>query len=213
MNHPYANIIAALFTGVNPETVEFHKSAAEVLQDYHEPNYGALQKVAATFARNAYASAGLDASYEFFLFDGLTKVSHWLPEYDHFTDPVFRLIANHWSDVVCEQAAQESQEKSAAVAGILSGLGSLVAKGGPAAVKTLLTLGAATGAGAGALYWGLNRHATEDEDNIEAMKERLHHYNQITRELTQDLQRNSVSTPQAAKKTVQDDSGTPYVTT
>lgn len=209
---PYSSIIAAVLHGVNPDEIEFHKASAKALSDYHDPNYGALEKLAASFAVNMYRETGQTASTEYFLFEGLTKVASWLPEYDKFTDPVFASIAGSYGEALDCMKEQASLNKSAGIASMLTSLVSGAARATPAMVKTLMTAGAATGAGMGALYWGLNRHSTEDEEQLEAQKERLRHYTRITREISDDLRRNNVTEPEEAKKTIQQDAGTPFVT-
>ena len=56
-------------------------------------------------------------------------------------------------------------------------------------VKSLLALSAATGIGAGALYWTLKRDATEEATPNEVMRNKLDYYRSLTKDLESSIGR------------------------
>ena len=204
--------LACLIHGVDPRTFEYHKGAAEVLENYRDPAYGVLQKMAANFAANAYEAAGYAGCVEHILFDGLRKQAHWYPEFDKWTDPVLRVMTHEFGQSLDAQAEVEYQAKHAGVGSMLMGLLGRGAALAPQMTKMMLGTGAVTGAGLGAIGWGLNRDSTEDDLKTEAMRERLRHYRKITHEISQDLRRNNaLDAPESPTQVIKDDAGTQNV--
>lgn len=76
-------------------------------------------------------------------------------------------------------------------AGVAAGLAAKLSRLGlsvtPALLKTMIYTGTAAGLGGGALAWGLNRHAKQDDADLEAMQARIDAYNRITHEISGKL--------------------------
>ena len=76
-------------------------------------------------------------------------------------------------------------------AGVVAGLAAKLSRLGisvtPALLKTLMYTGTATGIGAGALTWGLNRHSKQDNADLESMQSQIDAYNRITDEISGKL--------------------------
>lgn len=212
MNNTFAESIACLFEGVDPTLMPFLKGAAFVHDDDSVETYGAIQKMAAHFAANLYAAAGERLSFEYSLFDSLRKVAKWEEGYDRFTTPVLDVLTRVVADARLQECELEHVNKQAAVPGFLLNLLGTTAAAAPTVSKMLLGMGAATGAAAGGLTWGLNRHSSEDENKIEAMKERVNHYKRITREISEDLKRNAVmNDPRDSRRLIAEDAATSFV--
>ena len=215
----YGSILACVLHGVAPDTYEFHKAAVDKLSDVNDPNYGALDRMVANYAAEAFNAADKRASFEYCLYDNLRKAAQWFPEFNRFTDPVYSVMAREVNmDIedgnrVKSAAAQQADlDKRAAILNTVLNMAGKGVTSTPALTKMLLGAGAATGAGAGALYWGLNRDSNEDDEKIEAMKERLKHYHRITNEISSDLQRNNATRSQEPQDIIKQDAGTTNVT-
>jgi len=92
--------------------------------------------------------------------------------------------SRHSEDVYLELvkacALSENLEKQA-FAETVEGAGSLA--------KGLGYAGILGGAGLGSLYWLLSRHATQNEADVEAEKQKLNYYHHLNRELQDSLKR------------------------
>jgi hypothetical protein len=207
----YAQQLACLFQGVNPDEYYIHKAAAELLTDVRDPQYGQLSKMAAHIAANLYKAVGEEGSPEYCLFDQLRKSATWFPAFDEYTDPVLAALARDVQRTHTETRTVDEITKSAGVGAMLTGLVGGALKNAPMIGKFGLGMAAATGAGLGGLYWGLNRHANEDDAQTEALKERLNQYRKITNEISGDLQRKGITVPGQVKQTIQNDSGAQFV--
>jgi len=205
--------LACLIHGVDPRTFPYHLKMAATLGDMNQNGYGYLEKMACNFAANLYEATGQGRSFEACLFRQLTKVAQWLPGLDHFVAPVFKALIKEHSDALSEQAGGEESKAAAAIPAFLLstiGRGAMMT---PQLLKTMMGGAAITGAGVGALGWGLNRDSTADELDTEAMREKLRHYRKITNEISDDLKRNNaVDMPEHPANVIARDAHTDHVT-
>ena len=56
-------------------------------------------------------------------------------------------------------------------------------------------MAAAGGAGAGALTWLAGKHAREDSNDVEAIKQKLQYYRSLTKEIREELQSKKITPP------------------
>jgi glycerate kinase len=70
---------------------------------------------------------------------------------------------------------------------LLPNLVSMAGKSTPDIVKSIATAGAVGGGITGGLYWLLNRHSQEDEDEAEVVKAKIDYYNKISDEIKRQL--------------------------
>lgn len=188
-----------------------HKAAAEHLSNPRSENYGALEKMGAHIAAELYVSTGQMLSPEYCIFNNLRKVASWYPALDRFVEPVFNALCNEFMGAAELTRAQDEAVKKASIGAILSNIVGKTITGGPAVAKMILAGGAAAGAGAGALYWGLNRDSMEDDDKTEAMKAKIKLYNRITREISEDMRRNNTHPTESNREIISENAGTNHI--
>ena len=70
---------------------------------------------------------------------------------------------------------------------LLPNLVSLTGRATPEAVKIMAGAGALGGGITGGLYWLLNRHSQEDEDEAEVIKAKIDYYNRLSNEIKRQL--------------------------
>lgn len=89
--------------------------------------------------------------------------------------------------------ACEAEVKSAAALKDMANLGGAWMAPGVAGLglagKGLLYAGAGAGAGMGALWWMLNRHASQDDADNEAKQKQVEYYNRLAEELEDSMRR------------------------
>lgn len=111
---------------------------------------------------------------------------------DEATAPAFHLQllsempkwSSHAEDVcrtVVQTCATVQTLEKRAFEDVLSGAGALG--------RTIGYTGMAGGAGLGALYWMLSRHATQDEADIEGKKQQAQYYDRLNRDLQDSMRR------------------------
>ena len=110
------------------------------------------------------------------------KILHDLPGWSTHAQDVYETV-------VKSCALAETLEKRA-FADTVEGVGSLA--------KGIGYAGIAGGAGLGALYWMLARHANQGDADVESKKHQLAYYNRLNAELKDSLQRKYQYAPEAA---------------
>jgi len=133
-----------------------------------------LMKLACELASNIYTLAGPVSPYSI-LVTKCANTEGWNPALD-------------WVGEACLAAFPEPEEKAGAgipafAAGLLQG----AQRGAPDALLGLAGLSALAGAGLGTLNWKVQRDITEDEDEVELLKERAAQYRALTRRLDEEL--------------------------
>ena len=168
--------IAALRMGVSTRAVPFLKAASDAIENPNTPGYGMRQRVVCRLIAGIYKEAGEMDQLGFHLYDKLSS-ANWVPELDRYYDIALRGLAAGGID-----------KMASALPGILaSGVGKGVALT-PDIVKTMIGAGIGTGAAAGSLYWLANRDTEEDDAKVEALRAKIRHYRQITKNISADIQ-------------------------
>lgn len=152
-----------------------------------EANYGFVQKFVCKVAADAFAEAGRKNEIEYHVFEKLALAPVWHPQFDAYSDAALTAlgkIATEYEQQM-EHASTESIVKEAA--SFLPNLISTAGKSTPEIVKNLAAAGALGGGITGGLYWLLNRHSQEDEDEAEVIKAKIDYYNKISDEIKRQL--------------------------
>ena len=178
MNEAYeiGGTLAALRMGVSPRALPFLKAASETLSDPNTPGYGKLQSLVCALVAGIYKEAGQMDAPEYHIYDTLSK-SAWVPALDRYYDVAVSALG----------AAGILEKAASSIPGLLAeGVGKGVALT-PELIKTMIGAGIGTGAAAGSLYWMANRDTDEDNANVEALRAKIRHYRQITKNISSDL--------------------------
>ena len=191
--------LACVNAGIDPLNFEFHKSAVEHRENPSTPGYGVFERGLAKLAAGMYAGCGEMDSMEYHLFDQLTKSAEWYPQFNVFTDPVLSTLGEALGDAIGQDLQLQQNTKTAALhQGLLGALGERALSWSPSLMQGLLMASAATGAGAGSMWWALNRDATQDDTDNAAMQTRIDHYGKLTKQISRRLRDSNALTPAPA---------------
>jgi hypothetical protein len=179
--------IAAAARGIPVETLLYKKAAVDTLADHKQLGYGALQRVVCKYAAEAFKEAGKMTKFAYHMYNNLAHVENWYPELDDYYDAAVMALGKVHGDI--RKEAQENTNaavfnKQAGIAGnLLAGIGKIT----PEVWKTLLAAGSTGGVVGGTTAWLANRSVEEDAPKLQAMKEKIKYYNQLTDEIETQL--------------------------
>lgn len=152
-----------------------------------EANYGFTQKFVCKVAADAFAEAGRKNEMEYHIFEKLAQAAVWHPEFDRYSDAAFAALGK----IAFEQETQAKEAKADLLVkqakNFLPELLSMAGSSTPDIIKAMAAAGALGGGVTGGLYWLLNRHAQEDEDEAEQIKAKINYYNKISDEIKNQL--------------------------
>lgn len=205
-----ASAIGALMENVSPEELPRFIGAKRAFENPMHPDYGKFQQVLCKIAASAYFNAGKLHQPEAHLYATLAR-KNWNSRFNTVADAVLEGLGK--SAMFSEDGAQFVKQALSipallAMEGVSAG-----AHLGLAATPAAVTLGLAGaglgGAGLGSLYWLANRHATEDNNDVEAMKNKLRYYRTLTGDISNSLKARGImnSTHPDRKHHDDDDSG------
>ena len=193
--------LACIMHGVDPYDLDLKKEANE----YSERDT-VTKACVCKMAADMYEGCGKTDRPEYFVFRKLARAADWPDPLDTFYDSVLTGLGTF----VSRSDAEFAQEGKAAGVGVMGGLiPSLVGKGlalTPSMLATLAGLGVGVGAAGGAVSWKMNRDSDKDEAGLEAMKARIKYYNQITDEISRDLEEKGDIGPEDVDKYEQNES-------
>jgi len=207
MESPYYNLglsIAAAAHGVSAQEVMAKKASVETVGNHKEPGYGAIQRLVCKYAASAYEECGQMEKFAYHVFNKLASARPWWPEYDEYYDAAASALGRVHGEIRKEAERAESREiyKSAGVFGNVAGG---LAKLSPSVLRTMLAGGAVAGLGTGSLAWLANRGIQHDQPKLEAMRNRIDYYNQLTEEIESELaSRGTPATREEVEELVQD---------
>lgn len=165
-----------------------------------EANYGYVQKFVCKVAADAFAEAGRKAEMEYHIFEKLASAPVWHPQFDNYSNAALIALGK----VAMEHEQQEKEAATEAItkeaATLLPNLISMTGKSTPDIVKGLAAAGALGGGITGGLYWLLNRHSQEDEDEAEVIKAKIDYYNKISDEIKRQLGTKKVAPAELASQ-------------
>lgn len=183
--------IAVFGAGFDKKAFNTNVGMVSALSDHEHPHYGKFQKCVCKYAANAFREAGNMVSFEYELFKKASETPTWYPELDRFSDAVLRALGT----TVKQARAERSDNIKAAIvksaapnpAAILPMIMRTGTKWTPDVLKNLAAFGIGGGAVAGSLSWIMNRHANEDESNIEAMDAKRRYYKTLANQIRNEI--------------------------
>lgn len=160
---------------------------ASTIDNAKEANYGFIQKFACRVAADAFAEAGRKNEMEYHVYEKLASAPLWYAEFDRYSDAAFAALGA----VAMEHEQQVKEAKADALVkeakNFLPNLISMAGSSTPDIIKAMAAAGALGGSVTGGLYWLLNRHSQEDEDEAEQIKAKVNYYNKISDEIKRQL--------------------------
>lgn len=175
--------------------------------DTKAANYGYAQRMICKVASEFFAEAGLKDEYEFHLFDKLANAPQWFPEMDDFSDAAQEGIGRVALEMNEEAQTQNGDAVVKFASGILPAALSMAGRSTPEVVKTMAGAGALGGGVMGGLYWLMNRHTKEDEDEAEVIKAKIDYYNRVSGEIKRQLANKGRMNTDEAKRTAKAPAG------
>ena len=179
--------LASAARGRDPQSLVTISGLVYTVDNYKETNYGFIQKFACKIAADAFAEAGRKNEMEYHIFEKLAHTPFWHPEFDAYSDAALASlgkIADEYEQQI-KEASNDTIVKQAA--NFLPSLLTTAGKVTPDVVRAIAGVGAVGGGITGGLYWLLNRHSEEDEDEAEVVKAKIDYYNKISDEIKRQL--------------------------
>lgn len=189
--------LAAVALNRDPQNLVTLSGLVSTIDNTKEANYGFIQKFVCKVASDAFAEAGRKHEIEYHILEKLASVPVWYPEFDTYSNAVFASLGKIATDHE-NQIKEATHETIVKQAGFLPNLLSMAGKATPDIVKTFAGAGAIGGGLTGGLYWLLNRHAQEDEDEAEVIKAKIDYYNKISDEIKRQLGTEKIEPAQLA---------------
>jgi hypothetical protein len=179
--------LASAARGRDPQSLVTISGLVSTVDNYKETNYGFIQKFACKIAADAFAEAGRKNEIEYHIFEKLARTPSWYPELDAYSDAALASlgkIADEYEQQI-KEASNDTIVKQAT--NFLPSILTTAGKVTPELVRAVAGLGVAGGGIAGGLYWLMNRHSEEDEDEAEVVKAKIDYYNKISDEIKRQL--------------------------
>lgn len=180
--------LAGALLGKNPQELTAVSGFVSTVSNSKEAAYGYLQKCACKIAADAFEEAGRKNELEYHIFEKLAKADQWYPEFENYSDAVFRALGTISLEHEKQSAYMQNEALTKQAAGsILPNLLSITGRTTPEIVKIMAGAGALGGGITGGLYWLLNRHSQEDEDEAEVIKAKIDYYNRLSNEIKRQI--------------------------
>jgi hypothetical protein len=195
--------MASIALDRDPQNLVTISGLVSAIDNPKEANYGFVQKFVCKVAADAFSEAGRKTEFEYHIFDKLANTVVWYPEFDSYSNAALSAlgkVAMEYEEQI-KEASNEAIVKEAS--NFLPGLVAMAGKSTPDVIKTLAGAGALGGSITGGLYWLLNRHSQEDEDEAEVIKAKIDYYNKISDEIKKQLGTKNIAPAEVASQ-VQD---------
>jgi hypothetical protein len=165
--------VTAAAHGCSVKEYEMIKGAAEEFESsgtFEQAQWGrAVSKIASEILK----AGGYENSQAFIIYDKLSKAPEWCDGYNQFVE-------------IAEESLGKAVIKSAAFSPAVAAVASKAALT-PEALRWLIGLSAAGGAGLGSLAWLMRRDSRENDEEIEALEEKRKYYNQLAADIKSRL--------------------------
>lgn len=179
--------LAAAAHGRDSNNIVALSGLVSTVDNPKETNYGFIQKFVCKVAADAFAEAGRKNEMEYHVFEKLATTPVWYSEFDNYSDAAFAALGlvafEH--EQLNKEASRDDLVKQAK--NFLPNLISMAGSSTPDVIKAMAAAGALGGGITGGLYWLLNRHSQEDEDEAEQIKAKIDYYNKISDEIKRQL--------------------------
>lgn len=190
--------IASAARGRDPQSLVTISGLVSTVDNPKEANYGFTQKFVCKVAADAFSEAGRKHEIEYHIFEKLASTPIWYPEFDTYSDAVFSALGAVATEHENTKKQADAEVIVKQAAGLLPQLITTTGKSTPDIIKSLAAAGALGGGITGGLYWLLNRHSQEDEDEAEVMKAKIDYYNKISDEIKSQLGKKKLAPAQLA---------------
>lgn len=183
--------IAASARGVAVEDVLKKKASTDTVANHKVAGYGSIQRLVCKYAAEAFKESGKMTSFPYHMYEKLARTQNWYPALDDWYDAAVTALGKVHGEIRKEaaEAVRDSIYKYAGIgSSVMAGLGKIT----PEVWKTLLAAGSLGGVTGGATAWLANRSIEEDEPKLQAMKEKIKYYNQLSDEIESQLSSRSV---------------------
>jgi hypothetical protein len=190
--------LASSARGRDPQSLVAIAGLVSTIDNPKEANYGFIQKFVCKIAADAFSEAGRKNEVEYHIFEKLAHTSIWYPEFDVYSDAAFASIGKLATEHEHQIKEASSEELVKQAQNFLPNLISMAGRSTPDIIKSLAAAGALGGGITGGLYWLLNRHSQEDEDEAEVVKAKIDYYNKISDEIKKQLGTKNVAPAQLA---------------
>jgi len=159
---------------------------------------GEMSKMACRIAAHAFAELGEKHELTFHYFNEMSKSARWNTEFQPYADAVVVALARMNASATDRHYAEQEEniKHGAAIGSTAARILGTTASNTPQIATALLGLAAAGGAGAGALTWLAGKHAREDSNDVEEIKQKLNYYRSLTREIKEELRAKKISPPE-----------------
>lgn len=179
--------IGFIRNNVNAADVETIMARENTFRDLEKSQYGVLQKVTCKMAACMYALTGQTDKFEFHLFNKLAHAKHWHESLDPYADTVNEVLGKHLKSG--EFNINEVIKSAAGIAQLIPNILSGGAQMTPSMLSALMGAAALTGGAGGAVLWHANRHANEDSNKNEQLKQQIGYYKMLNDDISHDLKR------------------------
>lgn len=190
--------LASVALSRDPQSLVTIGGLVSTVDNPKEANYGFIQKFVCKVASDAFEESGRKNELEYHVFDKLANTPVWFPEFDNYSNAALAAIGKvateHEQQIKDASNDEVVKQSNNMLAGLLASAG----KATPDVVKNVAGAGAVGGGIAGGLYWLLNRHSAEDEDEAEVIKAKIDYYNKISDEIKRQLGNNKLPPAQLA---------------
>ena len=132
-----------------------------------------------------YALTGQADKFEFHLFNKLAHAKHWHESLDPYADTINEVLGKHMK--AGEFDINQTIKDASGLAQLIPALITSGAKMSPSMLSALMGTAALTGGAGGALLWHVNRHANEDSNKNEQLKQQINYYKMINEDISNEL--------------------------
>ena len=179
--------LASVARGRDPQSLVAISGLVSTIDNTKEANYGFIQKFVCKIAADAFEESGRKTEIEYHIFEMLANTAVWYPEFNSFSDAAFTAFGKAATEYEQNNKEGHNEDLVKKASALIPGLLSTAGKATPEIVKGFAGAGALGGGIAGGLYWLLNRHSEEDEDEAEVIKAKIDYYNKISDEIKRQL--------------------------
>jgi len=179
--------LAAAANDRDPQSLVTLAGMVSTIDNPKEANYGYLQKFVCKIASDAFSEAGRKNEFEYHIFNKLASTPVWFKEFDTYSDAALTALGKIAMEYeqLNKEASTDAVVKEAQ--NLLPNILATAGRATPEVLRSIAAAGALGGGITGGLYWLLNRHSQEDEDEAEVIKAKIDYYNKISDEIKRQL--------------------------
>lgn len=197
--HLFGNFAACLVDGVNPSEFDTVKGAAHQMRS--GANAEAFGRQIAALAEEIFVKSGHANDLEARLYGELAKTASWNDFHYDMLLPVYTALNRFQArSEATKQAAEVDATLTKSAGALQAGVGKILLPLLSASPGILFGTAGVAGAGLGALNWALNRAANGVDAESAVIENQIDNYNELRREISEELRRNPPPELQAAMR-------------